>query len=257
MPQTLSAEVPYEELEESPLPETTAQFEEIPPAEPAPTVVEDSDEAEKEDALDDPLVVVIRSAPAAEPVGPIALAAASRRERERRSEVRSVEVINDENLAEKAKGGQITIANTPPATAEDVAAAAQVDEQTLEEEYWRSNALQLRLAWKEAVEDVARLEQDVAGLRRRFYAEDDGFYRDNEIKPAWDRSLEELALARTRAGDSATRLDLLLEEGRQAGALPGWLREGREYEPVERRPGPERQRDDPREPKIVEEDRDP
>ena len=257
MPQTLSAELPYEEFEESTPPEATAQFEEIPQAEPAPTVEPDSEAAESGRPIDGPLVTIIRSAPIVDPVSPSALAAASLRERERRSRARAIEVINDENLAERAKGGQITIASPPPPTAEDVAAAAQVEEQTLQEEYWRSSALKLRLAWKEAVDDVARLEEDVAGLRRRFYAEDDGYYRDNEIKPAWDRSLEELAFARTRAEDSATRLDLLLDEGRRAGALPGWLREGREYEPVERRPGPERRREDPREPKIVEENPNP
>ena len=83
------------------------------------------------------------------------------------------------------------------------------------------------------------------------------FFRDNEIKPAWDRSLEELARARLLAEDSATRLDVFLDEGRMAGALPGWLREGREYEPVEKPRGPERRRDDPREPKIFEENPDP
>ena len=257
MPQTLSAELPYEEFEESTPPEATARFEEIPPAEPAPTVEPSPDAPEAKGALDHPLVTVISKPLPADPVSPIALFAASRRERERRAAVQAVEVINDENLAEKAKGGQITIAAPPPPTPEEISAVARIDEQTLQEEFWRSTALRLRLAWKEAVDGIARLEEDAAGLRRRFYAEDDPFYRDNEIKPAWDHSLEDLARARTLAEDSATRLAVLLDEGRMAGALPGWLREGREYEPIEKRPGPERRRDDPREPKIVEENLDP
>ena len=257
MPQTLSADLPFEEFEESTSPETTPRFEEIPPAEPAPTVESSSETTEAAGALDHPLVTVIRSPPPAEPASPIALAAASRSERQRRLEVEAVELINDENLAEKAKGGQITITDPPPATSEGASAASAVDDQTLQEEYWRSSALRLRLAWKDAVDDVARLEEDTAGLRRQFYAEDDPFYRDNEMKPAWDRSLEDLARARTLVENSATRLDIFLDEGRMAGALPSWLREGREYEPVEKRPGPARRQEDPREPKIVEENPDP
>jgi sporulation-control protein spo0M len=73
-----------------------------------------------------------------------------------------------------------------------------------------------------------------------FYREDDGFYRDQEIKPAWDKSLRDLDEARLMAVEMEKELELFLEAGRRAGALPGWLREGIELEPQldeEQQPG--------------------
>ena len=257
MPQTLSDDVPFEELEEPVEIEEPPGVAPIPDPEPAPQVEVEVTEIGKEPLRDDPSLIVIRSSKQSDPVSPGALAAASEREKERRKHVAPVEVINDKNLAASAEGGQLTIALAQPSNADpDGQAAARIAETTLEEEYWRSNALGLRLDWKEAVDQVADLEEEAAGLRRDFYDEDDPFQRDGEIKPAWDRSLEDLSLARKRVGDSAARLDLFLDEGRRAGALPGWLREGAEYEPVEETPGPARRREDPREPKIVEEDPD-
>jgi hypothetical protein len=125
------------------------------------------------------------------------------------------------------------------------------------EEYWRAQALKLRLDWKEAVESVDDLEAEVQELRRRFYEEDDPFYRDNQIKPAWDRTLDLLAAAKTDAEDHERNLTRFLEEGRRAGALPGWLREGIELEPpatAARTPADRRRSDDPWEPKILGED---
>ena len=43
-------------------------------------------------------------------------------------------------------------------------AALETDEQ-----YWRSRALEVRLRWRKAADDVKELEQSAAGWRRRFY----------------------------------------------------------------------------------------
>jgi hypothetical protein len=80
---------------------------------------------------------------------------------------------------------------------------------------------------------VDELEADVFNLRMRFYAEDDPFYRDAQIKPAWDHAIEELNATREEVGLRKQELQDFMEEGRVAGALPGWLREGIELEPVE------------------------
>ena len=58
----------------------------------------------------------------------------------------------------------------------------------------------------------------------------------------------------TRNEVIATRkeLDDFLEEGRRAGALPGWLREGGELEPVPEKPKTSPGTVDPEEPRIYE-----
>src|SRR4029078_9636142 len=78
------------------------------------------------------------------------------------------------------------------------------------------------------------LEARAASLRTRFYAQDDPYVRDGEIKPAWDPARESLDEAKERARSLEDQLGAVLEEGRQAGALPGWLRDGIELEPSER-----------------------
>lgn len=99
------------------------------------------------------------------------------------------------------------------------------------EQYWRSRVLDVRRNLREAVEEERELEERVASLRRSFYAEDDPYVRDGQIKQAWDRALGRLATARHEIEQLRRELSDTLEEGRRAGALPGWLREGIELEP--------------------------
>ena len=89
----------------------------------------------------------------------------------------------------------------------------------------------------------------MAQLRQRFYAEDDPFRRDEQIKPAWDFALEHLADAKKRAREGQEAVGALMEEGRRAGALPGWLREGSDLEPQPRPAAPSTV--EPGEPKVV------
>jgi len=178
------------------------------------------------------------------------LLAASVREKSRREQASPVAVVTNENLAESAAGGQLTVAVVvperpdPDPDAVDTAPA---------EEYWRGRALEARIAWRDALDRVEELQTEVATLRRRFYAEDDPYYRDNEIKPAWDRALENLEHERANAQLAQDDLGRVLEEGRRAGALPGWLREGLDLEPRPEERGAQKAVD-PLEPEIVDED---
>ena len=220
----------------------------LPKPEAPPPVVDAANRRNK--------TIVIQESESRE-VSPRTLFEASQAELRRRNSGEKAGVrITNETLAEHAEGGQLTVA-APPVGA---ASAAQPDVATgdASEELWRARGLDLRLRWKESVEQVADLEREVALLRRRFYDEDDPFYRDNEIKPAWDRAIEDLGEARLQIAISQRNLDDFLEEGRRAGALPGWLREGAELEP-ERIPerddqADRRRREDPREPKILNEE---
>jgi hypothetical protein len=227
-------------------------------------------------------------------------ASASERERRAASDV-PVAVITNRNLSDLAEGGQITVIGEPepaaptgapaggggeqgaattnsgaataaPGTATTATAASSTapvaaapakgaPDPGLAEEYWRGQALKIRLDWKAAVEEVDELQTEVADLRRRFYEEDDPFYRDNEIKPAWDRALDRLQEAKAAAETQERKLSRFLEEGRKSGALPGWLREGMEFEPpatADHSPAQRRRTDDPWEPKVLDEEpRDP
>ena len=163
--------------------------------------------------------------------GPESLAEAAVRERERRKAAKpSTLVITDENLAEHATG-EVTVA--APTERPPVPAQAGDEELARDESYWRDGARQRRLRLRRAVDEVAELEEQVAGLRTRFYAEDDPYVRDGRIKPAWDRALDRLHQAREDVETHQRDLADFVSEGHRLGALAGWLREGLELEPSE------------------------
>ncbi len=159
------------------------------------------------------------------------LAESARDAREQRAHAAPpAHVITDKNIKQYAAKGQITVAAPAKKTE-----AAETEEKALvrDEQYWRSRSLEVRLRWRKAADDVKELEQSAAGWRRRFYAENDPYVRDGQVKPEWDRVLDRLEEARAEAETAKTELAELLEEGRAAGALPGWLREGVDEEPKE------------------------
>lgn len=201
--------------------ETPAPPPEPTPAPPAPTPTPDEEPKHGE-------VVVLD--PGGEAGGSThTLVDAARAERERRAHAApSTIVINDKNLKQHATG-QLTVA-TPSKKAD----TADVDpEPVRDEQYWRSRALEIRLRWRHAADDAKELETSANGWRRSFYAEKDPNVRNTRIKPEWDRALDRLEEARTEVESSKKELAELLEEGRTAGALPGWLREGIDQEPQE------------------------
>ena len=164
----------------------------------------------------------------------VSLAEAAHAERERRAHAgQPVAVINDKTLPKYAAKGQITVADPKEKKkgGEAQAQAAAALEQVRDEQYWRGRALDIRERWRQASDDVKALEQRSAELRQKFYLETDDFTRDNQIKPEWDRVLDKLRQARLDVETSQKELADFLEEGRAAGALPGWLREGEDEEP--------------------------
>lgn len=163
--------------------------------------------------------------------------------------------VTDENLHE-FQGAELTFAS-PRAEAD----APEEEEEGREaaaaegrgEEYWRSRVLDLRLRFRAAVDELAALDERAAGLRRSFYAADDPYLRDAEIKPAWDRALDRAGELRRELVTLAGELEDVLEEGRRAGALPGWLRTGIELEPEpDELPRPREGSHEPGEPQVIE-----
>jgi hypothetical protein len=172
------------------------------------------------------------------------LVEAARAEKERRARSgEPVAVITNKTLPKQAAKGQITYAEPSKKTAAKPSAGAA---EAQDEQYWRNRALEIRQRWKNAADEIVELEKNAAGLRRRFYAEADPYVRDTRVKPEWDRVLDRLEEARAEVETAKEELEALQEEGRRAGALPGWLREGADLVPAE-----EEKTDDERPPTLT------
>jgi hypothetical protein len=110
----------------------------------------------------------------------------------------------------------------PPAA---VTAAVPVDLNGNGETYWRGRATQLREGLARARQTVEAAQLEEKREENDFYSWDDGQYRDNVIKPAWDRSKEETSRAQEALVAAQKSLDDLEDDARKAGAYPGWIRE--------------------------------
>jgi len=180
--------------------------------------------------------VVIESA-GEDPTARRSLAEVAAEERSRRAGAGPPMVVIDNETLDDYSHIEITVSDIRAQQAAgdgaEAAAAAQVDLEALaaREAHWRGLVLEARTRWRDAYDSIARLEGRIAELRRSFYAEDDPFYRDSQIKTAWDHAIEQLRQARDEVEQAQVDLDGHLEAGRLAGAFPGWLREGVEIEP--------------------------
>ncbi len=192
---------------------------------------------------------------------PKTLVEAAREEKERRSHAgESVAVITNKTLPYSK--GQLTFAQpaAKPVSAEKGAekgTAAGKGEKGKEnapgevhdEAYWRQRGLEIRQRLHQAAEEISKLQQNVADLRQSFYSEADFAKRDTQVKPEWDRALDRLRRKKEEVEATRKELDAYLDEGRRAGALPGWLREGAELEPP--LPAPPPAPNEPVEPQVL------
>lgn len=228
---------------------------------------------------DDSVILIDRGGASSPPT----LYEAARKAREERARTGASRItVNDENLHE-FQGEGLTFAESGAGEEESADEGGAEAEESGEaeggegsneaesraegaggEEYWRSRLLDLRLRLREAVDELDELQERAGSLRRSFYAQDDPHLRDGRIKPAWDRVLDRIGETRRRIGELQEELQQALEEGRRAGALPGWLREGIDVEPApEELPedvteeGREPGRHRPEDPRVVEEEQEP
>ena len=227
-----------------------------PAPEPAPSTAAEAepngDPPAPERPADPTVILIERAEPEKRPRTLFEAAEAARAQRAKSGSSARISVT-DKNLHE-FQGEGLTFAEAKPAapaeeTAEDGAEALEPERG---EAYWRARVRDLRLRLREAVDELAELEERAGSLRRSFYAEDDPYVRDGEIKPAWDRVLDRTAAIRQAIGGLQEELGRAVEEGRLAGALPGWLREGIELEPEpEELPKARERIHDPAEPEIL------
>ncbi len=192
--------------------------------------------------------------PGGDPGRPTSLVEASRLAKSQKGETQEpIATINDDNLHEYAEGGDVIVLESEPAApgpqSEPAAVTNPAPEGTGQgEDYWRTRALELRMGWRRTVDRVQELELEAAALRQQFYAEEDPYIRDSQLKPAWDRVLDRLDQLRDRSARYDQDLDIFIDEGRRAGALQGWLNQGWELEPSpEERERTEKKRVEPHE----------
>ena len=168
---------------------------------------------------------------------PTTLLEASRLAKARKQETQeSIATINDDNLHEYAKAADIIVLESAPAAPKpelEPPPMAEEGSQIRDEQYWRSRALELRMGWRRAFDQIGELELESAALRQQFYAEDDPYIRDSQLKPAWDRALDRLDQLRDQSERYEQELETFIAEGQRTGALQGWLNQGWELEPTQ------------------------
>jgi len=221
------------------------------PSEEGQTAAPPPEPLEAEEQKVETLIVLEESVPIA--AAPSLVQAAAAEKRRRASATDSNLKLTDKNLDRYAVGElttsdpdplpsrQITITGQPQAptdsTASDLTSdPTEIPDGSTNEGYWRNRVLDIRLRWRAAYDSIQELEGKVAGLRNDFYSTDDPYYRDSQIKPAWDRALESLETARSDIDRYQAELKSVLDEGRREGAMPGWLREGIEHQPATGQP---------------------
>lgn len=227
-PQPVTRSQPPEAPKEQPAPAAPA-----PSQAPAPVEI-----AAAREKTGDAAPVVVDAGVEDSVAAPATLVEAAHAERQRRAGAgkKSIAVINDKTLPKYASKGQITIADTrkdknKPKTASPAATAAEAEAR--DEQHWRGRARQLRENWRQVADEVKELERKSAELRQKFYGETDTFLRDTQVKPDWDRVLDRLRQGRLDVDTAKQDLAKFLEEGRAAGAQPGWLDEGSDEEPAD------------------------
>lgn len=170
-------------------------------------------------------------------------------------EVRPLIEITDENLRDYSSQGQVFLVES--GASEATAAPASVAEAVVAEEsdavpvavagetdsnsggsadrelFWRQSVSELRTGLRRSIEDLRRIELESTLLRQQFYSETDPFVRDNEVKPRWDRALDQLTSLRKKAKEDHNALTSLLAEAKKSGISPEWLQDGTSTELTE------------------------
>lgn len=113
----------------------------------------------------------------------------------------------------------------PPSTSDQTGGYSDYrDSQGRDEAWWRGMTKGAREKISGLEADIERLQAEIDGLRNDFYNRDDPAYRDGVIKPKWDEAIRAQERAKEQLSRARLEYDVLLEDARRSGALPGWLR---------------------------------
>lgn len=140
-------------------------------------------------------------------------------------------VITDSNLQEYAAKGGLTTATGQPQQGRGQAALANAQqarasaEQEAKRKSWRSTYQRQAQLVSSIKTRIKKLDEEIPGLWRQFYAWDDPAYRDGVIKPKLDKALNERNTLAKRLPTEEAKLPEILEQARRDGAEPGWFRD--------------------------------
>lgn len=134
-------------------------------------------------------------------------------------------LITNDVLREVARGVELTVG--APSAAPSQTSPEWEDRDRSEaalRERWQGRYRQALGRIQQLETQIRRLESDVGRLERNYYAEDNPHYRDGVIKPAWDKALVELRSSRIELVEARKEPEIILNQARREGALPGWFR---------------------------------
>jgi len=144
-------------------------------------------------------------------------------------------VLTNDSVRQLSKGVELTTAipYQAPAVSRVGGGPSEASRELWQQryQYARWEALHLE-------REIIRLEGEVGRLETQFYAIDDPYVRDGQVKPQWDANLAALREAQSRRAAVAARPGQIIDEARRAGALPGWFRGLPEPDPDQPPPAP-------------------
>ncbi len=172
--------------------------------------------------------VVVEAGTEGDGAEPTDLVSAAREAKERRAKgTRPSLVITNETLVKRP--GPKSKTETPKAPAQAGPAERPSGfAREAEAERWKARALDVRTRIKDADDKVEKLSRLTAAMRERFYLSPPQLGRDDALWQEWGKLQENLALAEEESKSAREELETFLEEGRVAGADPGWLATGEE-----------------------------
>lgn len=171
------------------------------------------------------------STPKDKPAAPPATPSASPSNAAKAPSAAPKQIVIDNAMVKSSSPEKDKTAKSPPPresaapSAAPVIVSAPVDLNGHDEAYWKQRASSVRQRAAEAQRLLEAARQEEKREETDFYAWDDGQYRDNVIKPAWDKAREETARAEQELKAAQLELENLEDDARKAGAMPGWIRE--------------------------------
>jgi hypothetical protein len=159
-------------------------------------------------------------------------------------------VISNENLSDYSSQRELTTASkkSQPAsrpihggtgagivTNPAVSAAGHDDER---KRYWQGRYKQQLDLIESAKNQIQKLDYEIPGLWRDFYAWDDPAYRDGVIKVNLDSALARRDALETQLRESEEELKQIKSSAREDGGEPGWFREIPIATPTKPKPEP-------------------
>lgn len=159
-------------------------------------------------------------------------------------------VISNENLADYASQRELTTASekTQPSsrpihrgTGAGIVKTPAVSSSGYDDErkmYWQGRYKQQLDLVESVKQQIQKLDYEIPGLWRDFYAWDDPAYRDGVIKPNLDSALARRDGLETQLRESEEELKQIKSSAREDGAEPGWFREIPVATPTKTKPTP-------------------